>query len=47
MDRLAKVSISDADKRVFQQYIDELNGNIAKNRSNIQLLAKELQKTSE
>jgi flagellar biosynthesis chaperone FliJ len=39
--------MSDGDKRVFQQLIDDLNSNIAKNRSNIQLLAKEMQKTAE
>lgn len=46
-DKLAKAGMSDADKRVFQQLIDDLNSNIAKNRSNIQLLAKELQKATE
>ena len=35
LDRLSKVSISDADRRFFQQTFEDLNGNIAKNRANI------------
>jgi len=41
-EKLAKAGMSDGDKRIFQQLIDDLNANIAKNRSNIQLLAKEM-----
>ena len=39
--------MSESDKRVFQQYIEELSGNIGKNMTNIQLIAKELQSVTD
>ena len=44
---MLKAGMSDNDKRVFQTYIEELSGNIGKNRTNIQLIAKELQSVTD
>jgi uncharacterized coiled-coil protein SlyX len=46
-ERMLKAGMSDTDKRVFQTYIEELSGNIGKNRTNIQLIAKELQSVTD
>ena len=45
--RLNNSGMSENDKHILQQTVDELNQNINKNRNNIQLLAKEMEKTNE